>query len=160
MALNYRDVDYEGLAQEMARYAKDEHRFLGAAVVKLAEVIDLHTNELFLRTGTYVTCLSRRPDMVNKGPEDKGTNYLAMADAKADKRLRQELGLDTEDSFARRGEIEVGGDSVERLADATWIITAFSGAPTPEEDQIVTKWGLRRFHQLAATKAYGITGSY
>lgn len=158
----FETVDLQSVAEQMALYAEEELLVTGAAVVNLVSVTNKQRGEVRIKAGEYVTRLSRQPEPENpkRGPDDKGTDYLAYARAKAAKRLRLELGIDTQDPPVRRGEVEVRGDSAEVLVDALWLITAYSGAPTPEQDQLVTQWGVRRFRELAVANVWKAFGDH
>lgn len=151
-ALDYNEIDLPGLALELAFYAKDELKFSGAAVINLVTVIDKEKGEVFIKAGEYATRLTRLPQPEIRGAEDQGTDYLAMARAKAAKRLRLELGVDIAGPAVRKGEVEPRGDSAMQLTDAMLLITAFSGAPTPEQDQIVTDRGIQQIFKFYSTE--------
>ena len=148
MATDIKNTDLEQVAQEMALFAKEELHYLGAAVINLVTVLSRETGEVAGISAEYATRLSRKPEPEKRGSSDKGTDYLAMAHGKADKRLRNELGMDTGFPLVRRGEDEATGDSVKWLSDGLLVIAAFSGAPTPEQDQIVTDWGINRIESI------------
>lgn len=142
--VDYSQVDLDQLAQEMATYAKDELGFLGAAVLSLETIVNRDAGEVASKIGEYATRLSRTP---SRGPEDKGTNYVGMAEGKRARRLREELGIDLKEPTPRRGEPEVTGDSAEWLGEVLLVIAAYSGAPKPEQDQIITDWGISKFRE-------------
>lgn len=152
--LDYNEIDLPSLALELAFYAKDELRLYGAAVINLVTVIDREKGEVFIKAGEYATRLSRPPQPKIREAEDQETDYLAMARAKAAKRLRLELGVDIAKPVVRKGEVESRGDSTMQLADAMFLITSFSGAPMPEQDQIVADRGIEIFKFYSAEQVW------
>lgn len=152
--LDYNEIDLPSLALELALYAQDKLKFSGAAVINLVTVIDKEKGEVFIKAGEYTTRFSRPPQPEIRGAGDPGTSYLAIARAKATKRLRLELGIDIVKPAVRKGEVEPRGDSALQLTDAMLLITAFSGAPTEEQDQIVTDWGVKVFQAYSAKQVW------
>jgi hypothetical protein len=146
MAVDNPQLELKDLAHDMAEWARDNMHFLGAAAVALVQVINKDTGEVSMDRATYATRLTSDPDPVNRGVEDRGTNYAAMADGKVDARLRRELFPDPS-NIARRGEDPADGDAAAWLSSSLLIITAYSGCPKPAEDRVVANYGLNQYHQ-------------
>lgn len=154
MAINYEAIDLNQVVEGMAGYAKNEFNFLGAAVLKLVVIVDRQKGELRIKPAEYTTRFSRSPEPEKRGADDTGTDYLAMADGKAAKRLRKELGIDIIEPETRRGEPEVAGDDATWLTDFQLLVTAFSGAPKPDQDEVIAEWGITKFRELAAAQVW------
>lgn len=159
MEINYADIDLNKVTEAMARYARDELGLLGAAVLELVTIVD-KPGELRIKSAEYTTRLSRPPEPETRGPSDVGTDYLAMAHGKAAKRLRQELRADTQAPAVRRGEPEVDGHDAAWLTDTEFVVTAFSGAPKVEQDEIIAKWGTAKFKELASAQVWAAWGQF
>lgn len=147
MATDNPNLDLELLAKDMAFWARENVHSLGVAVVSVITVINRNTSEVSQKDGSYATRLTHIPDPQNRGEDDPGTNHMATAHAKVDKRLRMELGNDTQDPAVRRGEDKATGDAAAWLSDSLLVIAAYFGCPTPEEDRVVANYGLNQFHQ-------------
>lgn len=133
------------IAAELMTLKADNLKILGAAVISVYECTNREvegetiTEAKGINSGEHASKLSRKP---NREPGDPGTDYLGLAHAKKSRRLRMETANDIEDPAVRRGEDPATGDEAIKLGTNLIIITAFSGARTPEQDRQIAEFGM------------------